>query len=158
MDPHSGLGWPAKSTLDRSQHSAEQAEENQARLSAAIKTVLECIGEDPWRSGLAKTPERYAKALLWMTKGYEVRLSDVIANAIFDEQHDEMVIVRDIDIFSLCEHHLVPFTGKVSRFCLFRFSDNPTFGVRWLRLLTCNLFAFLTLARRSTSDTSQTDS
>ncbi|SAM86423.1 probable FOL2-GTP cyclohydrolase I [Ustilago bromivora] len=113
MDPHSGLGWPAKSTLDRSQHSAEQAEENQARLSAAIKIVLECIGEDPWRSGLAKTPERYAKALLWMTKGYEVRLSDVIANAIFDEQHDEMVIVRDIDIFSLCEHHLVPFTGKI---------------------------------------------
>lgn len=155
MDPHSGLGWPAKSTLDRSQHSAEEAQENQARLSAAIKTVLECIGEDSGRSGLAKTPERYAKALLWMTKGYEVRLSDVIANAIFDEQHEEMVIVRDIDIFSLCEHHLVPFTGKVS---LLRFSHHSTFGLPWLPWLTCNLSAFLTLARRSTSDTSQTDS
>ncbi|SPO31894.1 probable FOL2 - GTP cyclohydrolase I [Ustilago trichophora] len=112
MDPN-GLGWPAKSTLDRLNHTPAQAEANQLRLSAAIRTVLECIGEDPTRSGLVKTPERYAKALLWMTKGYEVRLSDVIANAIFDEEHDEMVIVRDIEIFSLCEHHMVPFTGKI---------------------------------------------
>ena len=113
MDPN-GLGWPAKATLDRLNHTPAQAEANQKRLAAAIHTVLECIGEDPSRSGLVKTPERYAKALLWMTKGYEVRLSDVIANAIFDEEHDEMVIVRDIEIFSLCEHHMVPFTGKVS--------------------------------------------
>lgn len=113
MDPN-GLGWPAKSTLNRLNHTPAQAEANQTRLASAIATVLECIGEDPTRSGLQKTPERYAKALLWMTKGYEVRLSDVIANAIFDEEHDEMVIVRDIEIFSLCEHHMVPFTGKVS--------------------------------------------
>lgn len=113
MDPN-GLGWPAKATLDRLNHTPAQAEANQKRLADAIQTVLECIGEDPSRSGLAKTPERYAKALLWMTRGYEVRLSDVIANAIFDEEHDEMVIVRDIEIFSLCEHHMVPFTGKVS--------------------------------------------
>ncbi|ETS61572.1 hypothetical protein PaG_04326 [Moesziomyces aphidis] len=112
MDPN-GLGWPAKATLDRLNHTPAQAEANQARLAAAIHTVLECIGEDPTRSGLVKTPERYAKALLWMTKGYEVRLSDVIANAIFDEEHDEMVIVRDIEIFSLCEHHMVPFTGRI---------------------------------------------
>jgi len=63
---------------------------------------------------LARTPARYAQALLWMTKGYEERLSEVINDAIFAEDHDEMVIVRDIDVFSLCEHHLVPFTGKVS--------------------------------------------
>ncbi|GAC92775.1 hypothetical protein PHSY_000331 [Pseudozyma hubeiensis SY62] len=112
MDPN-GLGWPAKATLDRLNHTPAQAEANQARLADAISTVLECIGEDPSRSGLAKTPERYAKALLWMTRGYEVRLSDVIANAIFDEEHDEMVIVKDIEIFSLCEHHMVPFTGKI---------------------------------------------
>lgn len=109
-----GLGWPAKSTLNRLNHTPAQAAANELRLSKAIQTVLECIGEDPSRSGLQRTPERYAKALLWMTRGYEVRLSDVIANAIFDEEHDEMVIVRDIEIFSLCEHHLVPFTGKVS--------------------------------------------
>ncbi|CDW99668.1 hypothetical protein [Sporisorium scitamineum] len=110
---NNGLGWPAKATLDRLNHTPAQAEANQARLANAIQTVLECIGEDPSRSGLAKTPERYAKALLWMTRGYEVRLSDVIANAIFDEEHDEMVIVKDIEIFSLCEHHMVPFTGKI---------------------------------------------
>lgn len=112
MDPN-GLGWPAKATLDRLNHTPAQAASNQARLASAIATVLECIGEDPSRSGLVKTPERYAKALLWMTRGYEVRLSDVIANAIFDEEHDEMVIVKDIEIFSLCEHHMVPFTGKI---------------------------------------------
>ncbi|SNX88126.1 probable FOL2 - GTP cyclohydrolase I [Melanopsichium pennsylvanicum] len=93
MDPN-GLGWPAKATLNRLNHTPEEAEANQARLANAIQTVLECIGEDPSRSGLVKTPERYAKALLWMTKGYEVRLSDVIANAIFDEEHDEMVIIH----------------------------------------------------------------
>lgn len=113
MDKH-GLGWPAKATLDRLNHTPAQADANEKRLSHAIATVLECIGEDPTRAGLIRTPERYAKALLWMTRGYEVRLSDVIANAIFDEEHDEMVIVRDIEIFSLCEHHMVPFTGKVS--------------------------------------------
>lgn len=82
-------------------------------MCGAIRTVLECIGEDPDREGLERTPERYAKALLWMTKGYEERLVDTINDAVFAEDHDEMVIVRDIDVFSLCEHHMVPFTGKV---------------------------------------------
>ncbi|MBW0507012.1 hypothetical protein O181_046727 [Austropuccinia psidii MF-1] len=85
-----------------------------ARLSAAVKEILECIGEDPNRPGLIDTPERYAKAMLWMTKGYEEVLSDVIGSAVFQEDYDEMVIVKDIEVFSLCEHHLVPFTGKVA--------------------------------------------
>lgn len=85
-----------------------------AKLAGAVRTLLECIGEDPDREGLQRTPDRYAKALLWMTKGYEERLSEVINNAVFAEDHDELVIVRDIDVFSLCEHHLVPFTGKIS--------------------------------------------
>lgn len=70
-----GLGWPAKATLDRLHHTPAQADANEKRLAQAITTVLECIGEDPTRAGLLRTPERYAKALLWMTRGYEVRLS-----------------------------------------------------------------------------------
>ncbi|KAJ1311271.1 hypothetical protein OPQ81_009769 [Rhizoctonia solani] len=113
IDPN-GLGWPAKSTLSRLHESPAQKTERIQKLAGAVRTLLECIGEDPEREGLLSTPERYAKALLWMTKGYEEKLSEVINNAVFAEDHDEMVIVRDIDIFSLCEHHLVPFTGKIS--------------------------------------------
>ncbi|EUC66663.1 GTP cyclohydrolase I [Rhizoctonia solani AG-3 Rhs1AP] len=112
IDPN-GLGWPAKLTLSRLHESPEQKTERVEKLAGAVKTLLECIGEDPEREGLLRTPERYAKALLWMTKGYEEKFS-VINNAVFAEDHDEMVIVRDIDVFSLCEHHLVPFTGKIS--------------------------------------------
>lgn len=108
-----GLGWPAAKTLDRLNYTPDQAAANQARLAGAVRTMLECLGEDPNREGLLATPERYAKALLWMTRGYEERLSDVIANAIFDEEHDEMVIVKDITISSLCEHHLLPFKGVI---------------------------------------------
>ncbi|WVR05390.1 hypothetical protein IAU60_002404 [Kwoniella sp. DSM 27419] len=109
-----GLGWPAKSTHLRLHSSPAEKAANLQLLSSAIRTVLECIGEDPDREGLQRTPERYAKALMWMTKGYEERLVDVINDAVFAEDHDEMVIVRDIEVFSLCEHHMVPFTGKIS--------------------------------------------
>ncbi|KDQ14761.1 hypothetical protein BOTBODRAFT_32520 [Botryobasidium botryosum FD-172 SS1] len=109
-----GLGWPAKSTLGRLYETPDERATREQNLAAAVRTVLECIGEDPDRDGLLRTPERYAQALLWMTRGYEERLTDVINDAVFAEDHDEMVIVRDIDVFSLCEHHLVPFTGKIS--------------------------------------------
>jgi hypothetical protein len=110
------LDWPiAKSTSELRLHStAAQKAANQEKLCGALRTVLECIGEDPDREGLLRTPERYAKALLWMTKGYEEKLVEIINDAVFAEDHEEMVIVRDIDVFSLCEHHMVPFTGKVS--------------------------------------------
>lgn len=85
------------------------------KLSSAVRTILECIGEDPDREGLLATPDRYAKALLFFTKGYEENLSKALNNAIFNEDHDELVMVTGIDIFSLCEHHLVPFTGKVCK-------------------------------------------
>ncbi|TXT13673.1 hypothetical protein VHUM_01040 [Vanrija humicola] len=109
-----GLGFPAKGSLIRLNATPAEKAANVEVLAAAIRTVLECIGEDPDREGLQRTPERYAKALMWMTKGYEERLTEVINDAVFAEDHEEMVIVRDIDVFSLCEHHLVPFTGKIS--------------------------------------------
>ncbi|KAJ1720033.1 hypothetical protein LPJ53_005289 [Coemansia erecta] len=109
-----GLSWPSIGTEERRTETAEQKQARLAKMSDAVRTLLECIGEDPDREGLLKTPERYAKALMFFTKGYEESMNEVINDALFDEDHEEMVIVRDIDIFSLCEHHLVPFCGKVS--------------------------------------------
>jgi len=83
-------------------------------MSSAYRHLLINVGEDPNRQGLAKTPERAAKALLYFTKGYEESVKDIINDAVFDENHDEMVVVKDIEMFSMCEHHLVPFVGKVS--------------------------------------------
>ncbi|KAF8639726.1 hypothetical protein AX17_000988 [Amanita inopinata Kibby_2008] len=112
-DPN-GLGWPAKSTVYRLKATPTERRVREQKIASAVRTILECIGEDPDREGLLRTPERYAQAVMWMTRGYEERLADVINDAIFAEDHDEMVLVRDIDISSLCEHHLVPFTGKVA--------------------------------------------
>ena len=83
------------------------------KMTQACRTILESIGEDPDREGLQKTPARWAKALLFMTHGYSMTCHDVTNGAIFHEDHDEMVVVRNIDIHSLCEHHMVPFTGRV---------------------------------------------
>jgi GTP cyclohydrolase I len=92
----------------------KQAEETRLeKMTAACHTILECIGEDPCREGLLKTPARWAKALLFMTNGYNQTPQEVTNGAVFSENHDEMVVVKDIDIHSLCEHHMVPFTGRV---------------------------------------------
>ncbi|KAF2179841.1 GTP cyclohydrolase I [Zopfia rhizophila CBS 207.26] len=108
-----GLSWPSRGTRERKEATEEQKEERLANLTGAVRTILECVGEDPDREGLLDTPERYAKALLFFTKGYEENLRDIVNGAVFHEDHDELVIVKDIEIFSLCEHHLVPFTGKM---------------------------------------------
>lgn len=110
-----GLSFPSVGALGRLQdrEDPEQAKARLEKLSGAVRTILECIGEDPDREGLHGTPERYAKAMMFFTKGYEENLRDIVNNAIFREDHDEMVIVKDIEVYSLCEHHLVPFVGKV---------------------------------------------
>jgi len=91
---------------------AVESPERLETMQVAVKTILENMGEDPTREGLEKTPLRMAKAMLFFTQGYEQSIDDVIGGAIFNEDHNEMVVVKDIDIFSLCEHHMVPFFGK----------------------------------------------
>ncbi|CAF1121535.1 unnamed protein product [Rotaria magnacalcarata] len=83
-------------------------------ISRSYQVILESIGEDPLRQGLLKTPKRAAEALVFFTKGYEQTIRDVVSDAVFDEECENMVVVKEIDIYSLCEHHMVPFFGKVS--------------------------------------------
>ncbi|XP_037077669.1 GTP cyclohydrolase 1-like [Pollicipes pollicipes] len=85
-----------------------------AEMADSYRHLLSSLGENVEREGLLRTPERAAKALLYFTKGYDQSIKDVLNEAVFDEDHDEMVIVKDIEMFSMCEHHLVPFMGKVS--------------------------------------------
>ncbi|MBA3901425.1 MAG: GTP cyclohydrolase I FolE, partial [Bacteroidetes bacterium] len=74
--------------------------------------VLEEIGEDPTREGLIKTPERMAKAIQFLTHGYDLNPADILKSAMFKEDYKQMVIVKDIEVFSMCEHHMLPFFGK----------------------------------------------
>jgi GTP cyclohydrolase I len=86
---------------------------NNAKVEGIVKTLLTEIGEDPQREGLVATPKRLAKAYEFLTSGYHQDIKKVMNKAIFKEKYDEMVLVKNIDFFSLCEHHLLPFYGKV---------------------------------------------
>jgi GTP cyclohydrolase I len=77
-----------------------------------VTRLLEALGEDPGREGLDRTPERVWNSLSYLTDGYGQEVADVIGDAVFEEQYDEMVVVRDIELYSLCEHHLLPFFGR----------------------------------------------
>ncbi len=83
-----------------------------AELQRLVRRMLELLGEDPDRPGLAATPRRVANALRWLTRGYGRDALDAVAGAIFEERHDSMVLVRGIELYSLCEHHMLPFFGQ----------------------------------------------
>ncbi|MDF2854131.1 MAG: cyclohydrolase FolE [Sphingobacterium multivorum] len=82
------------------------------RIAAHYTDILECLGEDPKREGLVKTPERVAKALQFLTHGYDIDAAEVLRGAMFEEDYSQMVVVKDIEVYSLCEHHMLPFFGK----------------------------------------------
>ena len=81
-------------------------------LKEHYSKVLELIGEDPSREGLIKTPERVAKAMQFLTQGYEMNATEILQSAMFSEDYSQMVLVKEIEFYSLCEHHLLPFFGK----------------------------------------------
>lgn len=101
---------PAKTTAT----STETEDANLQMMTDAVRTLIVAVGEDPTREGLLKTPLRMAKALQFFTKGYHESMEEIVGGAVFEENHEDMVIVRDIDLFSLCEHHMIPFYGKVT--------------------------------------------
>jgi GTP cyclohydrolase I len=91
---------------------ARQRAEQRARHADLVREQLRLLGEDPDREGLKKTPERVAEAMRWLTRGYETCVSDVVNGAVFEETHESMILVRDIEIYSMCEHHMLPFFGR----------------------------------------------
>ncbi|HWR01098.1 MAG TPA: GTP cyclohydrolase I FolE [Chlorobaculum sp.] len=92
--------------------SHDHEERSLGKMADAVYSLLEGVGEDPGREGLLLTPERVAKSLKYLTKGYRQDPEQLLKQAVFTESYDEMVLVKDIDIYSMCEHHMLPFFGK----------------------------------------------
>lgn len=83
-----------------------------AEIAVHVKEILRLLGEDTEREGLLKTPERVAKSLQFLTKGYSQNGEEIVRSAIFDEEYQQMVLIKDIELYSMCEHHMLPFIGK----------------------------------------------
>ncbi len=84
----------------------------EASLEPHVRAILEGLGEDLTRPGLVRTPVRMEAALRWLTRGYEMSVEDAVGGAVYDEPHENMILVRDIELYSLCEHHMLPFYGR----------------------------------------------
>jgi len=83
-----------------------------AEYEALVRRQLELMGEDPSRAGLIRTPSRVARAMEWLTRGYDVSVREAVGEGVFEDPHDNMIMVRDVELYSMCEHHLLPFYGK----------------------------------------------
>ncbi|MFW6205606.1 MAG: GTP cyclohydrolase I FolE [Gemmatimonadota bacterium] len=92
---------------------APETELDAVPLQALVREMLDRLGEDPAREGLRETPHRVAESLQFLTRGYEQTVDDAIGGAIFNEDHHNMVVVKDIELYSMCEHHMLPFFGKI---------------------------------------------
>jgi GTP cyclohydrolase IA len=104
-------GAPARPDRTRITHPEQPAPELEP-FADKVKSILSALGEDAGREGLLRTPERVEKSLRWLTQGYRQTVAEVIGNAVFEEKHQSMIMVRDIELYSLCEHHLLPFFGR----------------------------------------------
>ena len=107
--PRTALPASLTASLDDSDDDAIAGE---AGYAALVRQQLGMLGEDPEREGLVRTPERVAKAMRFLTAGYDMTVESVVGRALFEEEHENMVMVRDIELYSLCEHHMLPFFGK----------------------------------------------
>jgi GTP cyclohydrolase IA len=87
--------------------------EDEDAYATLVREQLELLGEDPERNGLLRTPERVARSMRWLTRGYAMSVEDAIGGGVFEEDHRNMVVVKDIEMYSMCEHHMLPFFGKV---------------------------------------------
>jgi GTP cyclohydrolase IA len=105
-EPHVGRPGPRLPDV----HLARDAD---VEFASLIQRQLELLGEDPDRDGLRRTPDRVAAALRWMTRGYAQDVGQVVGDGVFEDAYENMVLVRDVELFSLCEHHLLPFFGRV---------------------------------------------
>ena len=90
----------------------EQPEPEPQPFADKVRDILVAVGEDPGREGLVKTPDRVEKSLRFLTQGYGMTVEEVVGDAVFEEKHQSMIMVRDIELYSLCEHHLLPFFGR----------------------------------------------
>ena len=89
-----------------------ESKDRRVEYEGLVRRQLELLGEDPTRTGLVRTPYRVSRSMAWLTRGYEVDLKDAVGQGIFPDEHDNMIMVRDIELYSLCEHHMLPFFGK----------------------------------------------